>query len=266
LLWSRKHTPKRIRVFLLPDSGQEAMEFNLPLLFFRLLAAFIVVGVLALLFLIFSSGSLMLERQQRRILERRLDDMTLRLARVHSLEAQLEESNRYLLRIQAMLGIGGMLPDSLTPQTPLEPEQTIWASRGGGESPQSRQMLAAIPSAWPVRGWVARSFNGQRGPDHHPGMDITAAEGTPIRAAGDGIVLAAGWNDEYGYYVLLDHGFSVTSLYAHNSSLAVNKEDRVQAGDLIAFLGNTGQSTGPHLHFEIRRSGIPVDPKNYLLD
>jgi murein DD-endopeptidase MepM/ murein hydrolase activator NlpD len=97
-------------------------------------------------------------------------------------------------------------------------------------------------------------------------MDIAADAGLPVQAAGDGVVLVAGWNEEYGNFVLVDHGFGVTSLYAHNSSLAVRKEDRVRGGDPIAFIGSTGHSTGPHLHFEVRRHGIPVDPRIYLLD
>jgi len=268
LFGPRKKAPQRVRVHLVPDSGQESLDWNVPFRYFRLLVAVVLVGLLALLFLIFSSGSLILEKQKQHILERRLDAMTQQVARVHSLETQLEDATLVLLRIQEMLGVREGLPDSVLQDL---------ASRGvrSGEPPalldgslslEGQQMLHAAPSAWPLRGWVTREYSGTRGASYHPGMDIAAEPGTPVRAAGDGVVLVAGWNEEYGNFVLVEHGFGVTSLYAHNSSLSVRKEDRVRAGDVIAFLGNTGRSTGPHLHFEVRRNGIPVDPKNYLLD
>ena len=257
-----------MRVHLVPDTGQESIDWDIPFLYFRLLAGFIVVGILALLFLIFSSGSLVLERQQRSILERRLDAMTTRVARVHSLETQLEETTLVLLKVQEMLGVREALPDSFLHTR----------AAGGAHSGEAlallesslmgdgARLLHASPSTWPVRGWVTREFNGKRGDEYHPGIDIAAPHGHPIRAAGDGIVLVAGWNEEYGNFVLLEHGFGLTSLYGHNSSLSVRKEDRVRAGDPIAYLGNTGRSTGPHLHFEVRRSGIPEDPRSFLLD
>jgi murein DD-endopeptidase MepM/ murein hydrolase activator NlpD len=257
-----------VRVHLVPDSGQESLDWDIPFVYFRVLAAFIVVGVLALLFLIFSSGSLILERQQRRILERRLDAMTTRMARVHSLEIQLEETTLVLLKVQEMLGVREALPDSqLQAMVAREAHSgEALALLESGLSSEGQQLLHASPSTWPVRGWVTREFIGKRGDDYHPGIDVAATEGTPIRTAGDGVVLVAGWNEEYGNFVLIDHGFGLTTLYGHNSSLSVRKEDRVRAGDVIAFLGNTGRSTGPHLHFEVRRNGIPVDPRTFLLD
>lgn len=257
-----------MRVHLVPDTGQESLDWDIPFVYFRILAAFIVVGMLALLFLIFSSGSLILERQQRRLLERRLDAMTTRVARVHSLETQLEETTLVLLKVQEMLGVREALPESLLQAQVAQKIQSGETDQllGGDLATESKQLLQGSPSTWPVRGWVTREFSNKRGDEYHPGIDIAAPTGTPVRAAGDGIVLVAGWNEEYGNFVLLDHGFGLTSLYGHNNSLAVHKEDRVLVGDVIAYLGNTGRSTGPHLHFELRRNGIPVDPRSFLLD
>lgn len=268
LLGSRGRAPRRVRVHLVPDSGQESLDWNVPFVYFRLLVGFIVVGLLAMLFLIFFSGSLVLEKQQRRILERRLDNMTTRVARVHSLETQLEETTLVLLKIQSMLGVRDSMPDSMLEQLVAKESRAgeTLALLEGRLSRTGQQMLSAAPSTWPVRGWVTQEFVGKRGENYHPGIDIATSTGTPIRAAGDALVLVAGWNDEYGNFVLLDHGFGVTTLYAHNSTLSVRKEDRVKAGDVIAFAGDTGHSTGPHLHFEVRRNGIPVDPRSFLLD
>ena len=268
LFGPRKQAPKKVRVHLVPDTGQDPLQWNVPFIYFRVLVGMLIIGLLALLFLIFSSGSLFLEKQRRQMVERRLDEMTRRVAKVHSLETQLEETTFMLLKIQGMLGVRPVVPDSLL-------RDLVAREAESGRAPRlltdtglrvGPQMTMGSPTLWPLSGWVARAFSDKRGMEYHPGMDIVAPEGTAVCAAGDGMVLVAGWNDENGNFVLLDHGFGITSLYAHNGSLAVRKEDRIRVGEVIAFAGNTGRAQGPHLHFEVRRNGIPVDPKNYLLD
>ncbi|MDB9520054.1 peptidoglycan DD-metalloendopeptidase family protein [Roseofilum reptotaenium CS-1145] len=98
----------------------------------------------------------------------------------------------------------------------------------------------------------------------HAGMDFAADYGAPIYAAQNGIVLYAGWYGGYGNTVILDHGNGITSLYAHASQVYVREGQSVTQGDVIAATGSTGLSTGPHLHFEVRENGTPVDPMNYL--
>ena len=98
----------------------------------------------------------------------------------------------------------------------------------------------------------------------HAGIDIAAPRGTPIYAVSPGVVDAARYNSGYGRIVVLDHGFGIKTRYAHNSSLLVSKGDLVEAGQLIATVGSTGQSTGPHLHFELLIDGKAVDPLDYL--
>lgn len=98
----------------------------------------------------------------------------------------------------------------------------------------------------------------------HAGVDFAGPVGTPIRAADDGIVLFSGWYGGYGNTVIIDHGNDIVTLYAHASRLYVNEGQRVRRGEAIAAIGSTGLSTGPHLHFEVRRSGDPVDPLAFL--
>jgi murein DD-endopeptidase MepM/ murein hydrolase activator NlpD len=98
----------------------------------------------------------------------------------------------------------------------------------------------------------------------HTGIDFRAATGTPVRAAGAGNVVYAGWRGGYGNTVIIDHGNSLATLYGHLSSISVNVGQRVARGQTIARAGSTGLSTGPHLHFEVRASGVPVDPLGYL--
>jgi len=98
----------------------------------------------------------------------------------------------------------------------------------------------------------------------HTGMDIGAAEGTNVLAANDGTVIKAAWNNSYGNVVLIDHGGSIVTLYAHNSKLLVKTGDTVKMGQVIALVGSTGDATGPHIHFEVRVNGVCVDPRGYL--
>lgn len=94
----------------------------------------------------------------------------------------------------------------------------------------------------------------------HTGIDIAASYGTPIRAAANGTIAFSGWRRAYGLTVIIDHGDGLATLYAHCSSVYVSKGERVEAGQVIASVGSTGLSTGPHLHFEVRRYGTPVNP------
>lgn len=116
----------------------------------------------------------------------------------------------------------------------------------------------------PLSGGYVSSEFGPRGRGRHYGIDIAVNRGTPIVAADGGTVSFAGWGNSYGYYVIIDHGGNISTLYAHNSQLAVKRGDRVHQGQIIAYSGNTGNSTGAHLHFEVRVNGVKVNPRNYV--
>ena len=98
----------------------------------------------------------------------------------------------------------------------------------------------------------------------HAGTDFGVDEGTPVHAADGGVVVEAGWISGYGYTVIIDHGNGMSTLYAHNSDVAVSPGQTVSKGQVVSYSGNTGGSTGPHLHFEVRINGEPTDPMGYL--
>lgn len=125
----------------------------------------------------------------------------------------------------------------------------------------------STPSAsgliWPVGGPVVSPF-GWRWGRMHEGIDIAAGYGTPIVASASGVVIYAGWMGGYGNLVVVDHGNGIATAYGHNTSVTVGYGQSVAQGQLIAYSGNTGHSTGPHVHFEVRVNGTPVDPLGYL--
>ena len=117
--------------------------------------------------------------------------------------------------------------------------------------------------AWPVSGAVVSGF-GMRWGRMHEGIDITASMNTPVHASAAGRVINAGWLGGYGNLVVVDHGGGLSTAYAHNTSFAVAVGDTVAAGQVIAYSGSTGDSSGPHVHFEVRVNGSAVDPLGYL--
>ena len=117
--------------------------------------------------------------------------------------------------------------------------------------------------AWPLSGPITSPF-GLRWGTLHPGIDIGVPTGTPIHAAGSGTVLWCGWMSGYGNLVMIDHHNGLATLYGHQSRIAVSCGEQVTAGDVIGYVGCTGFCTGPHLHFEVRLNGNPVDPLGYL--
>lgn len=129
---------------------------------------------------------------------------------------------------------------------------------------------ASIPSIWPARGWVTSDFGDRRAwGGHgrvHVGIDIAGPVGTPIIAPADGIVTYRGYRRGYGRTVSIDHGYGISTLYGHCSVIYPNEGEQVKRGTIIATIGSTGRSTGPHLHYEIQVDGVPVNPRLYIVD
>lgn len=137
------------------------------------------------------------------------------------------------------------------------------------ESQQSSSVPPIVPPGgsgvlgWPVSGPVTSGF-GMRWGRMHEGVDVAVPSGTAVRAAAAGSVIYVGWLGGYGNLVVVDHGGGLSTAYAHNSSFAVSQGQSVAAGEVVAYAGSTGHSTGPHVHFEVRVNGSAVDPLGYL--
>lgn len=136
---------------------------------------------------------------------------------------------------------------------------------------RARKALLGLPSRWPVRGAVNSEF-GKRAspwtkePEFHSGMDIAADRGTPVKAPAAGVVQHAGPSGEYGLSVIIDHDNGVRTLYGHLSKVLVQRGQRVDRSGVVGLSGNTGRSSGPHLHYEVYVKGQAVNPRAYLWD
>ncbi len=133
------------------------------------------------------------------------------------------------------------------------------------------ETLGSGKMIWPVTGAIriTSPFGWRYHPilrvkKYHNGEDIAVPSGTPVHAADSGVVVVSGWEGGYGNYIAIDHGNGISTGYGHNSRLLVHQGDKVIKGQVIAYSGSTGLSTGPHVHFEVRRNGIPIDPLPFL--
>lgn len=174
----------------------------------------------------------------------------------------------------AVLGINYRQPPAANAAAAVAPAQLPPEPAGpapaSAPATKNRDKLAATPSIWPAQGTVTSGFGWRISPlgdgnELHQGIDIAYAMGAPVVATADGQVIQSGWSGGYGNMVRIDHGNGLATLYGHNSELAVGVGQTVKKGEIIAFAGSTGKSTGPHVHYEIRAGDTPVDPWKYLV-
>jgi murein DD-endopeptidase MepM/ murein hydrolase activator NlpD len=136
---------------------------------------------------------------------------------------------------------------------------------------EQNSMLASTPSIWPTQGWVTSDFGVRLDPysadrSMHQGLDISTPHGQPVASPSDGTVVFNGTEGGYGKVLVIDHGYGVKTRYGHLSETFVRLGEKVARGQKVAAVGNTGRSTGPHLHYEVRVNGIPENPRKFILE
>ncbi len=224
-----------------------------------------------------------------------IDDLKERLLALNGFERRI----RILANLdtpdnsRSYLGIGGAMPSDLDPTAVLTEKQSVLLREMHTQVDhlrntaavqrsdlqyllkgviQKQNFLAATPSIHPLKeGWVTSRFGNRTSPftglqEFHTGLDVGAAEGTPVVAPGDGTVTFAGTKGHYGKVLIVHHGHGLSTRYAHLSKMLKRPGEAVSRGDVIGLVGETGRSTGPHLHYEVRLNGTAVNPKNYILN
>jgi murein DD-endopeptidase MepM/ murein hydrolase activator NlpD len=179
--------------------------------------------------------------------------------RVRELAAALDSVEASYARLRQMVG-ADIVPDPMTLSSHLIVAPAVYATTPG---PPPASGNASVPMRWPLdqRGFITRGQAGAgSAEEEHPGIDIAVPVGSVVRAAGGGVVLQTGAQAEYGNFVLLEHPQGYQSMYGHLSRILAVQGTRVGAGEVIALSGNTGRSSAPHLHFEIRLNGVSIDP------
>ena len=264
-----KHGTRGVTIVIHADGDLASKQYRFPA--WAVLAGKWSAGAIAVSIVLFFAFAVPIFSNAAKVpgLEREVSRLRIENSRVQQLATALNRAEANYQELRQMLGV----------RTPPD-------ARGGGGSASRGNDLgitmravairaalpgsgirfeqgASIPSHWPldVQGYVTR---GQVRPgvvdESHPGIDIAVPLGTPVRASGGGSVSEAGYNADYGLFVLLRHPSGYETMYGHMSRLIAAEGDQVQAGQVIGLSGNSGRSTAPHLHFEIRRDEKAIDP------
>jgi murein DD-endopeptidase MepM/ murein hydrolase activator NlpD len=225
--------------------------------------------VIVVVALVATYGPILVAAARAPLLQRRVEQLTRENARVAELARALNDAEARYAHLRGMLGArvppprqeadqpaGGDQQLYVAPPIPARAPAVATGARREGDGP-------SIPHRWPLsvpsfrtRGMVSDSVS----EEPHPGIDLAVPEGSEVRAAGGGTVEATGNDSAYGLYVLLRHPAGYETMYGHLSRVLVSQGDSVKAGQVIALSGNTGRSTAPHLHFEVRHNGHSIDP------
>ncbi len=253
-----------VTVMVHRDGGVEGWSTRIPLWLLRVAGATgIAVAVLILLGAVLYAP---IVRTASRVpgLRREIARLQAENQQVLELAANLQDAEARYEQVRTMLG-GDIVPERVSSREELPTAPPLMAQTPG--RPMVFEEGPSLPKHWPLdaRWTITRGPTLSADADEaHSGLDIAVPRGTPIRAAGGGVVARAGIDAEYGRHVLINHPEDYQSLYGHASRVLVADGDTVRAGQVIGLTGSTGRSTAPHLHFEIRQSGRLVDPRSLV--
>jgi len=281
-----KTRKQNLSILLIPDDHADPLSYKISFNKLKMLA---VVGILLVIHIItgfifyFEYANVTRRNNQlnRENVELKQDN-----EKVYKMYRVVEEFIKYQERVKIALGVNSDFEVSDRNQAMLEEftfavEQV--ASQGSWEQDNTQvrgkldflthanskyhDFASSVPTFLPVEGVLTTDYrvSGWFHPYRHLGIDIAAKKGSPVRASADGIVLFANWTEDLGKLIIIDHLNGFVTYYGHNQVLLKSERNFVKKGEVIALLGSSGKSTAPHLHFEIRKDGLPVDPKEYIL-
>lgn len=248
---------RRLTFIVVPHGDLETKTIEIPYRRLKVLLALLGVVILGLAIMVGMWWSIAMKAARVNELEKELVKLEKERAKVDSLAHLLADVEAQYQRVREMLGADAPAAGK-QPLLPDLPKNVLRDDDNDGVPD------AASPDAWPLteRGYITRGLTRSTKP--HPGIDIAVPQASYIRASGPGTVKTAGEDPVYGKYIVIDHGAGLESLYGHASRLLVKAGSKVKRLDIIALSGSTGQSTAPHLHFEIRKDGKAVDPYQYV--
>lgn len=280
---------KRITILVVPEDDAEPRSYRIRT---KILPVIYVIGTLLLLHIIMGGVFYWkyadLQDYNDEVLSRnsrlRQDNK-----RVVALADQFYALEREYQKVRSLLGvepeinatessIGSMIEskrafDNIVPAVKTSEDSRISVlanSQGFLLTPRKSKLhdyAENLPTLLPVKGILTQDFqkDGWFGPRRHSGIDIVARKGSVVRASGAGIIVFANWTYDLGNLVIVNHGDGILSYYGHNQRILKHEMSHVKKGEPIALVGSSGKSSGPHLHFEIRQDGQPVDPKRFVL-
>jgi murein DD-endopeptidase MepM/ murein hydrolase activator NlpD len=249
-----------ISIVFVPEGGGSSRSIHLSGRGVRIsliLGALLLVGGLVM-----ASSWFYLASQTSRAwrLQAQVDSLEAESVRVLVLADQLERVEAEYDRLRLLFGSAA---DSISPDLWLPPA----GIPGRGRDFSDQAVEEDLPTTWPLTepGFITRTLQTGDAEMDHPGLDIAIGGGSYVRAAGPGLVLRFGEDPVYGLFLVLEHTGGYQSIYAHTSMILVERGQRIRRGEVIALSGSTGQSTAPHLHFEVLLDGVPLDPLSMVV-
>jgi murein DD-endopeptidase MepM/ murein hydrolase activator NlpD len=250
---------KYYSLMIVPEGAESPFGIRMKAWQFKTAIALVALIIIGLILFFSFYGKIVVRAALADRLEEENEALKRYKYKVSLLEQKMIETREVVSRISMLAGVDLDLPE-------IPPDSIIFAELENpktGIMPRPPGAIETRPKGLPMQGFMTRGFMDD--PDnYHPGIDIAAAVGTPVLATATGIVTFAGNDSTYGLTVILEHEDSITTLYGHNSELLVEEGKEVLVGGRIALSGNTGKSTAPHLHYEIRENNKPVNPLKYI--
>jgi len=258
--------PSHTRIILIPADDRSSREYGISRSVVILLLILAVVFIAFLALLMHSFATKHDERQAIQELERQLAVARTEVQVAHELAANLEDMRQSQEQLLLMLGVeqpAGAQSDTLS---------DAWLSQAPESAAEGMQRAAAVvgsprPDRWPAKGFVTQEFTEgsvAKGIRPHLGIDIAGPLDGPVTAAAAGVVARTGSDDFLGNFVEIQHGMGYLTVYGHCSRVAVRRGDRVVVGQVIAYVGKSGQASAPHLHFEIWEQGEAINPRRLV--
>ncbi len=269
---------KKITFMIVPEGGERIFSQSMSLTMFKVVISLSALLILTLIGITIVYAGLAVKASRVSSLENENQKLRADVSRVNEIEKNYKKNRDLTVRLAEMAGVdisqmalsesyGSSetdIPDTNYNDTGTD---SVDNSMIASSKPLSDTLAKiVIPHGRPLYGWITRPFTSDKDTvfEKHSGIDFAVKEGTSVLATASGTVSYAGWDKELGNLVIIDHGNGFQTLYGHNKKMLVEKGQKVLKGDVIALSGNTGNSSAPHLHYEIRKDGQPVNPASYL--
>jgi len=255
---------RAVTILIQQDGATKSQTYRVPVWTLRAVVGFMVAAAVAAMVVAALYGPLLRAASRVPGLERHVAQLEADNAKVRQLSAALDSVESRYAQVRQMIG-GDIVRDPMTLGTSLPVAPAVFAR--AADAPRGPSVGLSLPRRWPLDepGYITRGQVGTgTGEEAHPGIDIAVAAGSVVRAAGGGSVHQLGEDPEYGFFVLLDHPDEYQTMYGHLSRILVQPGASVAPGQVIGLSGNSGRSTAPHLHFEIRQKGVSLDPQTMV--
>jgi murein DD-endopeptidase MepM/ murein hydrolase activator NlpD len=265
---------QKITFMIIPEGHNKVLSRTFSSRLIKFVLIILSLWVILLVIMTINYSSLSIKAAKGAMLEEENDNLRRYIAKVVDIEESFKKNRELTARLAEMAGVDleefdGQPRIDLQALAKEYPESvSIDSQLAKNRLALSPQELARIriPQGRPLYGWITRSFevDSEKESEKHTGIDFAVKRGTSVAATASGVVVFAGWDKILGNMVIINHDDNYQTLYGHNDKLLVEKGQEVLKGDIIAFSGNTGRSSAPHLHYEIRKDGEPIDPTPYL--